>query len=100
MDHSFDFRQRAFKLSYNLKTVKGKSTAMNRAPIPVKTLQRDVQATNTKGDKYVILESGEGSLGVDQLFILTLSRRIEMKDEEKVKAALKQQLAMQDGKFH
>ena len=73
---------------------------MNRAPIPVKTLQRDVQATNVKGDKYVILESGEGSLGVDQLFTLTLSRRIEMKDEEKVKAALKLQLAMQDGKVH
>ena len=71
---------------------------MNSAPRPVKTLQRDVQVTNPKGDKYEILES-DGSLGVDQMFTVTLSRRIEMQDEEKVKAALKQQLVSLEGNF-
>ena len=69
---------------------------MNRAPVPIKTLQRDVRVTNPKGDKYVILESA-GSLGVDQMFTLTLSRRIERQDEEKVKMALKQQLVLLNG---
>ena len=90
------FRKWAIKLSYDLTTTLGTSTARNRAPVPVKTLQRDVRVTNPRGMLYTIVDAS-ASLRLEQMYTMTLSRRIERSDEDKVKMALKQLLVLLDG---
>ena len=72
------------------------STARNRQPLPVKAQEQYVRVTNPRGMVYTIVDTN-ASLTLDQMYILTLSKRVYKKDEEKVKLSLKQLLIAHDG---
>ena len=72
------------------------STARNRQPLPVNAQEQYVRVTNPRGIMYTIVDTN-ASLTLDQMYILTLSKRIYMKDEDKVKLSLKQLLIAHDG---
>ena len=62
----------------------------------MKTLQQLVKVTNPKGNMYTILDTN-GSISIDRMYKLTLSRRIYQKDEKNVNLSLKQLLIAHDG---